>query len=235
MLVAIVPTALVALLEPSAPRVEVALLLLVFMGGGIQSIMARYRNAARSITMRRAFEALARSDDLTGLPNRLSLREGFERFLALARPGDALAVHCLDLDKFKPVNDRYGHPAGDTLLRAVSERLSGVLRRGDIAARLGGDEFVILQTGIAHRDEVDMLARRILREIAKPFSIGGHRIEIGTCIGYALYPDDGADLDTLIGRADEALVGVKRGGGGVAAYRGAAAASDGRDMRLLSA
>jgi diguanylate cyclase (GGDEF)-like protein len=235
MLVAIVPTSLVALWLPSVPNVAIALLLLVFMSGGIQSIEARYRTVAENVTLRRTFETLARADDLTGLPNRLSLREGFDRFLTSARPGDVLAVHCLDLDRFKPVNDLYGHPAGDALLRAVSERLNGVLRRGDIAARLGGDEFVILQTGVTHRDEAEMLARRVLREIAKPFAIDGHRIQIGTCVGYALFPDDGADLETLIGRADEALVGVKRGGGGVAAYRRRAAARDDRDTQRLSA
>lgn len=218
LIIAILPTVVVTLAGPGLARTGLGLLLLLFLGGGIQSVMQRYRNAAQGITMRRTFATLARSDALTGLNNRLSLREGFDRFVAQAGPDDILAVHCLDLDRFKPVNDRYGHPAGDALLRAVSNRLNGLLRQGDIAARLGGDEFVILQTGARHPGEADMLARRIMREIARPFSVEEHRITIGTSVGYALFPDHGTDLDTLIARADEALCRIKREGGGVAAY-----------------
>jgi diguanylate cyclase (GGDEF)-like protein len=168
--------------------------------------------------MRRLFSTLARRDDLTGLPNRLSLRERFEEFAAQAGSGDMIAVHCLDLDKFKPVNDRYGHPVGDALLKAVSERLGGLLRRTDFAARMGGDEFIIVQTGIQHSDEADMLARRIVRSIAQPYSIEGHEITIGTSVGYALSPRHGNDLDRLVACADAALCQVKQGGGGIASF-----------------
>jgi diguanylate cyclase (GGDEF)-like protein len=188
------------------------------MAAAIQSMVRIYRNGADDINMRRLFATLARRDDLTGLPNRLALREAFERFAAEAGAGDMLSVHCLDLDRFKPVNDIYGHPAGDALLLAVSERLNALLGRGDIAARLGGDEFVVIQTGARHRDEVDLLARRIGRAVAEPFSILGHRISIGASVGYALFPAHGRDLDDLLGRADEALVAVKRNGGGVAMH-----------------
>jgi diguanylate cyclase len=235
LLVATLPTVAVALQGPGPSRIGVGLLLLLFLAGGIQSILQRYRNAARGITMRRMFAGLARSDALTGLHNRLSLREAFDQFMARARPGDILAVHCLDLDRFKPVNDRYGHPVGDALLRAVSQRLGGLLRQGDIAARLGGDEFVILQTGACHPGEADMLARRIMREIARPFSIGDHDIAIGTSVGYALFPDHGRDLDSLVARADEALCAIKRQGGGVAAYAPVAAARGRPESRRLSA
>ena len=114
----------------------------------------------------------------------------------------------------RPTSDR----PGDALLRAVSERLNGLLRKGDIAARLGGDEFAILQTGASHPGEAELLARRIVREIAKPFSIDGHRITIGTSVGYALSPEHGDNLETLLARADEALCRIKSEGGGIAAY-----------------
>jgi diguanylate cyclase len=218
-LVAIVPSILVALVSADLIHIAAGALLAIFLAGGISSMVARHQITSRGITMRRTYGRLARQDDLTGMPNRLSLREAFEHFAEVAGGSDVLAVHCLDLDRFKPVNDRYGHPAGDALLCAVSERLSGVLRSGDIAARLGGDEFVILQTGARHPGEADLLARRIARAIAQPFSILGHQIVIGTSIGYALFPDHGRDLDDLIARADEALVRVKREGGGVAVYR----------------
>ena len=217
-LLAIVPTILMALSSGNLISTAAGALLAVFLAGGIQSMISRYRTASSSISLRRNYAQLARQDDLTGLPNRLSLRECFELSVRNAGPDDLLAVHCLDLDRFKPVNDLYGHPAGDALLRAVSERLSGLLRKGDIAARLGGDEFVILQTGARHRGEADLLARRIARSIAQPFSIEGHQITIGASVGYSLFPENGRALDDLIACADEALVLIKSGGGGVAPY-----------------
>jgi diguanylate cyclase (GGDEF)-like protein len=235
LIIAILPTIVVAPLTPTPARVAVALLLLLFLGGGIQSVIQRHRTAIRGITMRRIYEVLARSDHLTGLNNRLSLREGFDQFVLRGRSAGILVVHCLDLDRFKLVNDRYGHPVGDALLRAVSKRLSNVLRQGDIAARVGGDEFVILQTGARHRDEAELLARRIMREIAMPFSIHGHRISIGTSVGYATFPDQGRSFDTLMARADEALCRIKGQGGGVEAYAGNAPAGEQPEHRRLSA
>jgi diguanylate cyclase (GGDEF)-like protein len=218
--ISVLPTIIIAPMTPTPPRIAVALLLLLFLAGGIQSMIQRYRVAVRSITMRRTYGVLARSDDLTGLSNRLSLREGFDQFVARGRSAGILVVHCLDLDKFKPVNDRYGHLVGDALLQAVSQRLNAVLRQGDIAARIGGDEFVILQTGARHLDEAELLARRITREIARPFLVEGHRISVGMSVGYAVFPDQGRSLDTLMAGADDALCGIKRQGGGTAAYAG---------------
>jgi diguanylate cyclase (GGDEF)-like protein len=219
LLIAGVPTAVTVWLVPDLAYFAVGTLSALFMAAGVQSIARLYRTSAGDITMRRTFATLARRDDLTGLPNRLALRESFERCSAEAGPGDILAVHCLDLDRFKPVNDLYGHPVGDALLLAVSARLNGLLRRGDIAARLGGDEFVIIQTGVRHSGEADLLARRIGRAVAEPFFILGRKIVIGASVGYALLPEHGRDLDNLLGRADEALVAVKRTGGGIAMHR----------------
>jgi diguanylate cyclase (GGDEF)-like protein len=213
-----VPPLLAVWLGADFAYLVVGVLLALFMAAAVQTILRIYRAGADDISMRRQFATMARQDDLTGLPNRLALREAFERFAEQSEPGAFFAIHCLDLDRFKPVNDIYGHPAGDAVLLAVSERLTGLLRQGDIAARLGGDEFVIIQTGARHEDEVDMLARRISRAVAEPFSILGHGIVIGASVGYALFPDHGRDLDALLGCADEALVAVKRNGGGVAMY-----------------
>ncbi|MES2044524.1 MAG: GGDEF domain-containing protein [Pseudomonadota bacterium] len=218
-LLAIVPTAIVALCYADPIYRAAGILLALFLGGGVQSMIARYRSTARQVTMRRLFGTLARSDHLTSLPNRLSLRERFDE---VARPGTApgmIAVHCLDLDRFKPVNDRYGHPTGDALLKAVSERLQSLLRRNDFAARIGGDEFVVVQTSLAHAGEAEMLARRIARAIVQPYAIDGHEIVIGTSIGYALSTTGGNDLDRLMTQADQALCAIKRSGGGIAPYR----------------
>jgi diguanylate cyclase (GGDEF)-like protein len=218
-LLAGIPTVVVLWMVPDLAYFAVGTLLALFIAAGAQSILRLYRTSADDITMRRTFATLARQDDLTGLPNRLALRESFERNSVAAGAGEILAVHCLDLDRFKPVNDKYGHPVGDALLLAVSERLNGLLRRGDVAARLGGDEFVVIQTGVGHPGEAELLARRIGRVLAEPFSILGHQIAIGASVGYALVPEHGRDLDDLLGCADEALVAIKRIGGGIAMYR----------------
>ena len=132
---------------------------------------------------------------------------------------------CLDLDRFKPVNDLYGHPTGDALLVAVAERLRTILRKNDFAARVGGDEFVLLQTQVRHSTEVEMLARRIVRGVAEPYMIDGHEILIGTSIGYVFSVSYG-NLDDLTTSADQALYRAKRQGSGVESYEPAADAEN---------
>jgi diguanylate cyclase (GGDEF)-like protein len=106
------------------------------------------------------------------------------------------------------------------LLKAVSARLAGMLRRSDFAARLGGDEFVIVQTGVSQPGEADLLARRLARALARPYVVGGQQITIGASVGYALSSEYGNDLERLLRGADEALCQVKREGGGIAKYEG---------------
>ena len=219
-IVAVTPTVVVALLSGDVDYQATAIVLAMFLTGGVVSMLARYRDTVRKMTMRRLFQTLARHDALTGLPNRLSLRERFGAATAANVATPMLAVHCLDLDRFKPVNDLYGHPTGDLLLKAVAERLNSVLRNGDFVARLGGDEFIVVQTGIRQPGEAELLARRIVRAVAQPYSIGGHDISVGTSVGFALSPRHGTDLDRLAGFADEALIEVKRSGGGIAEYKG---------------
>jgi len=217
---AVIPTSAAVLTTRDSAYVGVGVLLLLFLGGGVNSMMRNYRIAIGEITARRTFATLARADALTGLENRLSLREAFEESILHGGNDDLLAVHCLDLDRFKAVNDTYGHPIGDALLQAVSDRLRGILRPGDVAARFGGDEFVLLQVGVRHPGEAELLARRIAKSVGEPYSISGHRLCIGTSVGYALRPTHGQDLDDLVARADEALIYAKRTGGGIALYVG---------------
>jgi diguanylate cyclase len=215
---AVVPTSITALMSSDPTYVAAGTLLLLFLLGGIHSMMRNYRISTAEITSSRTYATLARADALTGLDNRLSLREAFDRAHARSDRGDLLAVHCLDLDRFKTVNDIHGHPVGDALLKAVSDRLRAILRQGDVAARVGGDEFVLLQVGARHSGEADLLAHRIARVIGEPYVVMGHQLSIGTSVGYALYPEHGRDLDELIERADEALIRVKRRGGGIALF-----------------
>ena len=217
-IVATIPTIIVASLTPGTESLVLGFLLVSFLAGGVNSMLSRYHVTAAEITMRRSFSTLARRDHLTGLANRLSLRERFKEFADAAGSFDIIAVHCLDLDRFKSVNDQFGHPVGDALLKAVAERLLGVLRDCDFAARTGGDEFVVVQTQAKHPVEVAALARRIAATITEPFSIEGCWIQVGISIGYILSSEYGTDIDRLVLLADRALYTVKRIGGGIAKY-----------------
>ncbi len=171
------------------------------------------------ITERRHAEAkmvhMAHHDALTGLPNRLLFREKLEAALALARRGHLLALHCLDLDQFKAVNDTLGHPIGDALLKAVAGRLLDWTRETDTVARLGGDEFAIVQAGISRPTEATGFASRLIELLSKPYEVDGHQIVIGASIGIAFAPHDGLDPDQLLRCTDLALYRAKTDGRGI--------------------
>ena len=158
-------------------------------------------------------EHLAYHDPLTNLPNRTLLTDRLKQAIAQAdRRQDMLAVCYLDLDGFKPINDVWGHAAGDQLLIEVARRLSSHLRTGDTVARLGGDEFVILLGDADDLQEVEQAIRRILAAIASPFHNGSMNATLTASIGVALYPNDGQDPDTLIRHADQAMYASKQAG-----------------------
>jgi diguanylate cyclase (GGDEF)-like protein len=154
---------------------------------------------------------LAAHDMLTGLPNRATLTATMHEALKCVREGERLAVHCLDLDRFKPVNDTLGHPIGDKLLAAAAARLQQRAGETALVARIGGDEFIVLQLTWADADSAH-LAEEIIEALTEPFLIEGHKILIGCSIGIASFPDDGADPDELIRNADIALYKSKAEG-----------------------
>ncbi|GAB2724796.1 hypothetical protein GCM10027019_00310 [Melaminivora jejuensis] len=164
-------------------------------------------------TQAQQLERMAHYDALTGLPNRVllerRLREGMRQTTARQ---DRLGVGYLDLDGFKPVNDRLGHAVGDRLLMQVAERLQRALRSGDTVARLGGDEFVILLPGLANAQECELRLRAVMASVAAPYPLGRERAVVTASIGYTLYPDDGADADTLLRHADQAMYVAKQSG-----------------------
>ncbi len=174
------------------------------------------------ITRRKAAEAkisfLAFHDVLTGLANRQQLRSYFEKCLGRTERGETLAIICMDLDHFKPINDSLGHAIGDQLLAAVAKRLRDSTRAYDMVARTGGDEFAILQVGCDQPSGVAALAERIIREMTSPFEIGEHHIVIGASIGISLAPFDGVDLDQLFRNADMAMYQSKARGRGVYSF-----------------
>ncbi|BDE06674.1 hypothetical protein WPS_19500 [Vulcanimicrobium alpinum] len=155
---------------------------------------------------------LARHDQLTDLPNRVLLGERLRQAISAARRyGQGVALHYLDLDGFKAVNDGLGHLAGDALLRLVAQRLTETLRASDTIARVGGDEFVILQPHARSRDDAETLASHVIAAMTRPFAIDGTEVRIGTSIGVALL-EDGVDAGTLFARADAALYRAKNAG-----------------------
>lgn len=156
---------------------------------------------------------LALYDTLTGLPNRQLAIERLTQSLAHARRnGGKVGLLFVDLDKFKPVNDQYGHAVGDMLLRAVAKRIRECVRDVDTAARVGGDEFVVLLPDIDGKSGAGVVAEKIREAMALPFEIADHHLEIAASIGVALYPDDARDENDLLLRADRAMYHAKHGG-----------------------
>ncbi|WP_373388860.1 diguanylate cyclase domain-containing protein [Pseudomonas alcaligenes] len=191
-----------------------------------QSIRHLVESLTHQQTALNLMEDLAHSDPLTGLPNRAAL----ERFLPAAQQRSqagqgCLALLYLDLDGFKPVNDRFGHAAGDLLLKEVAARLRACLRDGDLVARLGGDEFLmVLQVPAAQAlTQARQIAERALQSLAQPVRLGEQEANVGCSIGGALWPLDHADLGEALELADQALYRAKHGGKNRAEFQTGAA------------
>ena len=180
---------------------------------------------------------LAAHDVLTGALNRASFRDAVRQAAHACRHEGAppFAVLCIDLDRFKAVNDSLGHQAGDELLRQATRRLQEVARGGDRLARLGGDEFALLQPGAADGDAVAALARRLVEALAVPYELHGERVQAPASVGAAFYGLDGTDIDELLHRADLALYRAKSQGGGGFSFYDAALDERLRRRRELSA
>jgi diguanylate cyclase (GGDEF)-like protein len=159
-------------------------------------------------------EYMAHHDSLTGLANRVLLNDRLERALGRAQHGKMVAVHHLDLDQFKAVNDTFGHPSGDKLLGVVAQRLRMLVSESDTIARMGGDEFVIVQGGIADPADATSLAQGVIGLLSEPYDIDGQQAVIGVSIGISVGPGDGANPDKLLRNADLALYRAKSDGRG---------------------
>jgi diguanylate cyclase (GGDEF)-like protein len=156
---------------------------------------------------------LAYHDFLTEIPNRaqfeLHIKKAFER---AERYADSFAILFMDLDRFKYINDSYGHETGDKLLKQVAQLFKTCLRKSDILARIGGDEFAILTPQIEHLDNVDVIANKLIDTLTVPLNINDHKIKISASIGIALYPDSGNSISRLFSNADLALYKAKGSG-----------------------
>lgn len=174
---------------------------------------AWYRRTREKQVADRRIRYLAQHDSLTGLTNRSKLIESLDGLIvARVAEGRGLAVHFIDLDKFKEVNDSLGHDGGDFLLKAVSERLRGVSRPGDLVARLGGDEFVVVQDQVRAREQAEQFAGRLVETLAMPLQFNGHQILPSGSVGVAMAPENGTSSDRILKCADLALYASKAGG-----------------------
>ena len=179
----------------------------------------RFRSTiARDIRDRKAYEAriqhMVNYDSLTGIPNRTLLGDRAAQALAQAkRSGRTCGLIVLNIDRFKLLNDSYGHAAGDTLLKLLSERVSRLVREVDTTARLGADVFAVLVVDLARADDILAIARKIHECTAQAFAIGGRDIHISLSVGASTFPKDGEDFEVLLRNADAAMHRVKEGGG----------------------
>ena len=206
----------------TAVRVEQMILSYSVIGALILALVTNTAvKIAHKITMalassREEAHRLAVHDSLTGLPNRAFLAEHLSKALIQAQEQTAMVgVLCLDLDRFKQVNDTLGHPVGDALLRAVADRLRDCLRACDVVVRLGGDEFAIVQSPLSRVEEAGSLAQRVVDVLSMPYDLQGHQVTIGTSVGIAVAPIDTADAGELLKMADIALYRAKADGRGL--------------------
>ncbi|MCB2099862.1 MAG: EAL domain-containing protein, partial [Rhodobacterales bacterium] len=183
--------------------------------GRLTHFVAVQEDISQHIAARDRMHHMATHDILTNLPNRLLFAEHLmTAHRSLKRDGRPFAVHYLDLDHFKTVNDTYGHSVGDDLLVAVARRLTNLVRETDTVARFGGDEFAVLQTGLAHPRDAAELAQRIIEALARPFELGNTMVHTGTSVGIAVCDSDATDAEDLVEYADLALFQSKADGRG---------------------
>ncbi len=172
-------------------------------------IAAAMFHAARSETNELYLRAT--HDALTGLPNRALFYDRLRQAVHVAQhtPG-ALGILNLDLDGLKPINDHYGHRAGDAAIREAAQRIARSVRRSDTVARLGGDEFGVILPGIDGREDAERQRERVTETVAEPFEFEGQQLDLGISVGIAILPDDGVEMTGLIDHADQEMYATKR-------------------------
>lgn len=186
--------------------------MLIFMRITVLRSAAVHQAALRASLERDSLLSLAHSDPLTGLLNRRGLHATLLAALQKSTPERMLAVYMLDLDQFKPVNDKHGHDVGDELLVVVASRLRATMRAGDAVARLGGDEFVVVANGLQSEKQARELGGKLLDAFRTPFSLSQHTCCVGITIGYAVAPIDGNETMALLKSADAAMYAGKQSG-----------------------
>jgi diguanylate cyclase (GGDEF)-like protein/PAS domain S-box-containing protein len=181
--------------------------------GWLQHYISVYSDISPLKEHEEELNRIAHYDTLTGVPNRQLLNDRLDRAIVHTRSdGHQLAVCYLDLDGFKPVNDRYGHETGDLLLIEITRRLQAAIRPNDTIARMGGDEFVLLLLELPSLEEGRIVLNRLLETVSEPVVINRERVAVSASIGLTLSPQDGTDAEVLLRHADHAMYCAKRAG-----------------------
>ncbi|TXC70466.1 diguanylate cyclase [Sphingomonas ginsenosidivorax] len=220
LLLAVAPPSGVLLFRDDAGAFVSALILLALLAGGLRSVAQQYRSQSVKTTTRQASARQAMTDPLTGLGNRLALVRAFETHATYAAPG-GIAFHYVDLDDFKPVNDRFGHLVGDRLLCLVADRLEACRHPGDVVVRLGGDEFVMVQVDASRDGDVERQTAAIAQALNGPYAIDGVSVVVGASVGSSRYAGPGQTMEALLAAADDALRQDKAARKGHGRHRGA--------------
>lgn len=178
--------------------------------GKVENYLAMFSDITRRKREERELYDLATHDALTGLPNRSFFGEQFRQAMTRAkRAGRLVGLLYLDLDRFKPVNDRLGHECGDQLLRTVARRLRGSVRKEDTVARLSGDEFAVILEHLTRARDAEPTARKVLHALSRPYLLGGRKASVTASAGIVVYPLDGDSVGVLLRRADRAMYRAK--------------------------
>ena len=177
----------------------------------LQYVCAQVATAIERQQLHARLRRMAQYDQLTQLPNRELLRDRLKAALAGAREQSGhMALLYVDLDRFKQVNDTFGHAVGDMLLQTVANRLKGCVRETDTVARIGGDEFVVLLHSVQASEDADSVAEKIRQVLVQPMRLDGHNLHIEPSIGVARYPEHGREEQQLFRHADQAMYAAKR-------------------------
>ena len=203
-------------------------------GGGVRHVLTTSFDITDRKRAEEAMRHLAHHDPMTGLPNRLHLQLVLHREIGrLTGGGSGFVLHFIDLDRFKTINDGFGHDHGDALLRETAARLRHLVGPKDTIARLGGDEFAIVQVGTAGADDAQRMARQVIQVISEPFDIEHHRVSIGASVGMTMAPRDAATSEQLLKNADLAMYRAKQEGRGRARFFDPEMQTAARDTVLL--
>ena len=205
-------------LKNQARPLSFAYFFLLLTSLGVSYFLAKYKSAA--IAQQQTIKNMAFNDELTGLRSRVFGLEHLKYDIVKSREkSERFAVIYADADKFKPVNDTYGHEAGDFVLKTLGERFKSSIRPDDMVIRMGGDEFVVVLENVRGEAEIRVVADRIIGNIRMPIIYEGHEINLGISLGVAFFPDDGNTVEELIGRSDEAMYRAKQSKRGYCFYR----------------
>lgn len=204
----IIPTAAIMIGAGNFQTKLLGVCMLTIAGMMLRFVSEQYNYLVRQLVLESEIRAQAFTDALTNLPNR---RAAMEALGSACNDKQKFAVALLDLDGFKAVNDTFGHHVGDLLIRHVGQCLEAAKRSGDFVGRLGGDEFVLLMRNVANEDDVSARTSHMLIELCRPsLLVDGYQIPVAASLGYALFPGDGLDAETLLIAADRALYAEKR-------------------------